>query len=443
MSKPAKLYTKHLLTSFFLLFILVGSLFWSADWIRGILANAYQYFDVNLPLSEVYFTVIFLSWIIIAVLVSFIFYLLLTFHTRFELEIWNATKSIALSKEQFRKLYNNAPMPYIMLGKNAEIHEPNKATLRFFEVLPEEIDNKNFFSYISGNFKDQAEIFFEYYKTGIPIDRKEVDLITKNGAVKSVLLSIFEMKNLTDSSKDTGLAMIFDVTEQKLLDKAKTEFVSLASHQLRTPLVTTKWYTEMLISGDLGELNLKQKEYIAKLNTVNKDMIDLVEVLLNVSRIEMGSLPVNLKITNVEELTESILAELAPQIKKKKIKIEKQYNDFLRNINSDPKLLRIVIQNIIDNAVKYTLAGGMVSIAFEESGGEKKMIVSDTGIGISKVNQGRIFSKLFRADNDRNLGSSQGTGLGLYLVKSIIESMGGHISFVSEENKGSTFTLNL
>src|SRR3989344_7158737 len=177
MPNRAKLYTKHLLTSFFLLFILVGSLFLSTDWIRGILANPYQYFDVNLPLDEVYFTVVFLSLITVAVLLSFIFYLLLTFHTRFELEIWNATKSIALSKEQFRKLYDNAPVPYIMLGKNAEIHEPNKAALRFFGVVLEEIENKNFFSYISENHKDQAEIFFQYYKTGIPIDRKEIDLV--------------------------------------------------------------------------------------------------------------------------------------------------------------------------------------------------------------------------------------------------------------------------
>jgi PAS domain S-box-containing protein len=439
-----KPYLKHLIASFLFLLILIDILFLSSNLIKNILINPYQYFAVNnLSITEIQFLIVFLCLVAIAVLMSFIFYLLLTFRTRFELQIWNATKSVALSREQFRKLYDNAPVPYIMLGENAKIHEPNKAALRFFGVVLEEIEDKNLFSYISGDYKDQAGIFFEYYKTGVAIDRKEVDMITKAGAIKSVLLSVFKMKNLESSSKDAGLAMIFDITEQKLLDKAKTEFLSLASHQLRSPLATTKWYTEMLTSGDLGELNPKQKEYISKLNAVNKDMIELAEVLLNVSRIEMGTLPIDSKPTNVEELTEGILVELSSQIEKKKIKINKQYNNFLQNINSDPKLLRIVIQNIVSNAVKYTLDGGTVSIVFEESSGEKKIIVSDTGIGIPKAEQDRIFSKLFRADNARNLTSSQGTGLGLYLVKSIIESMGGHISFVSEENKGSVFTLTL
>jgi len=438
-----KLYTKHLLVSFLFLLILTGALFSSSDFIRDILINPYKYFNTDSSVIEIYFVIVLLCLVAVTVLVSFIFYLLLTFHTRFELEIWNATKSVALSREQFRKLYDNAPVPYIMLGKDAEIHEPNKAALRFFGVVLEEIENKNFFSYISENHKDQAEIFFQYYKTGIPIDRKEIDLVTKNGMIKSVLLSIFEMKNLGSSSKEIGLAMIFDITEQKLLDKAKTEFLSLASHQLRAPLATTKWYTEMLTSGDIGEMNPKQKEYVTKLNAVNKDMIDLAEVLLNISRIEMGALPIDLKTTNAEELTESILTELSSQIEKKKIKINKQYDGFLQNINSDPKLLRIIIQNIISNAVKYTLDGGTILITFKESSGGKKIIVSDTGIGIPKIEQGRIFSKLFRANNARSLSSTQGTGLGLYLVNSIIESMGGHISFVSEENQGSVFTLTL
>lgn len=435
------LYTKHLITSFVLLFVLVGALFLSSNFIRNFLANPGQYVAINLPTSNLQFFIMFFALAVIAVLISYIFYLLLTFHSRTELQVWNATKSLALSKEQFKKLYDNAPMPYIMLGKNAEIHEPNKAALRFFEVLPEEIDNKNFFSYLSDEYKNQAEIFFEYYKTGVSIDRKEVDFITKSGAIKSVLLSIFEMKNLASSSGDRGIAMIFDITEQKRLDKAKTEFVSLASHQLRTPLATTKWYTEMLISGELGDLNSKQKEYVEKLNTVNKDMIDLAEELLNVSRIEMGSLPIKLQATNVKDLTESILIELFPQVQKNQITIKRQYNNLFENVNTDPKLLRIVIQNIISNAIKYTLAGGTVSIIFDESNRQKKIIVADTGIGIPQGEQGRIFSKLFRADNAKKLGTSQGTGLGLYLIKSMIESLGGGISFVSEEGKGSVFTL--
>lgn len=438
-----KLYTKHLLITFFFLLLLTGSLFSFSGIIRNILINPSQYFKTSLSITEFNFLIVFIGLIIISVLASFVFYLLLTFRTRFQLQIWNATKTVELSKEQFKKLYDNAPMPYIMLGKNAEIHNPNKATLRFFGVTQEEIEDKNLFSFLSSNSEEKSEFFLQYYKNGVSINRKEVEMVTKSGEVRTVLLSIFEMNKLGGYSKETGLAMIFDITEQKLLDKKKTEFLSLASHQLRTPLATTKWYTEMLSSEGLGELNEKQKEYIARLNNVNEDMIDLVEVLLNVSRIEMGTLPIDLKPTNVQELIESILAELSPQIEKKKLKINKEYNELFQNITSDKKLLRIVIQNIISNAVKYTAEEGSVSIVLDESGKNKNIIVSDTGIGIPKAEQGRIFSKMFRAENARLLSTSQGTGLGLYLVKSMIESLGGQISFTSEENKGSIFTLTL
>jgi PAS domain S-box-containing protein len=440
---PSKIYTKHLAVSFLVLLFLLIALFSSVSFIKNALADPARYFNTSAPVSEINFLIVFISLMVIVVLGSFVFYLLLTFSSRFKLQIWNVTKSVALSREQFKKLYDNAPVPYIILGKNAEVHEPNKATLRFFGVVAEEIEGKNIFSYFSEEFKDQAEIFFQYYKTGIPIDRKEVAMVTKDGGVRSVLLSVFKMKNQAGFDKDSGLVMIFDITEQKMIDKAKTEFLSLAAHQLRTPLATTKWYTEMLTSPGFGEISPKQKEYISKLSMVNKDMIDLVDVLLNVSRIEMGSLAVDLKPTNVEEIVETILVELTPQIEQKKLKINKEYGGVLRNINSDPRLLRIVIQNLVSNAVKYTLDGGTVSIAFEDSGKTRKIIVKDTGIGISEKEQGRIFSKLFRAGNARNLTSSQGNGLGLYLVKSMIESMGGTISFTSEENQGSVFTLIL
>lgn len=419
---------------------MINALFLSSDFIQSFVKNPSEYVKGGFLNFDLQFSIVFIGLIIIIVLISYIFYLILTFNSRSELVVWEKTKSLALSKGQFMRLYESAPVPYVMLNKNGEIYEPNKATLRFFGVVPEEIEGKNLFSFASEEDKELAEKFFHYYKSNLPIERKEIQMVTKNGEVKSVLLSIFEMKNL-ENGKSMGMAIIFDVTEQKLLDKAKTEFVSLASHQLKTPLATTKWYTEMLTSGDLGELLPKQKEYIDRLHAANDNMIELVDVLLNVSRIEMGSLAVEVKPTNVEELSESVLLELNPLIEKKRINIIKKYNNCLTNVKSDPKLLRIVIQNLISNAVKYTPEDGTINIDFEETPNERKIIVSDTGVGIPKGDQGKIFTKLFRSDNVKILPNSQGTGLGLYLVKSMIEGLGGNISFVSEENKGSTFTI--
>jgi PAS domain S-box-containing protein len=437
--KKRLLVAEHLSISLAVLSILCGLIFFSFSLIQDVWNNSQRYFSSGLSVSETQFYIVYMALVLISVFVSYIIYLLLTSRTRAEIMATNFTKSLSESLDQFRKLYEGAPVPYIILNKKGEIIESNKAALRFFGVVEREIKDKNLFSFVPKEDFEKTEKLLQYYKSNIPINKEEIRMVTKNGEIKWVMLSVFEMINPKDFSY-TGLATIFDITDRKQLDQAKTEFVSLASHQLRTPVATVKWYTDMLLSGGLGQLELKQTEYIDTIHKVNEGMIGLIELLLNVSRIEIGTLKVDTKIINVIEITDSVLLELSSQIQERKIKINKQYSDNLKSIKSDPKLLRIVIQNLLSNAVKYAPVDGEVDIIFKESFSEKTITVSDNGIGIPEGEQGKIFTKLFRAGNAHD---SQGTGLGLYLVKSIMETLGGNISFVSEENKGSTFTINL
>ncbi len=438
----SKIYSKHLLTSLGVLITLIVAIFLSKDFIQEIIKLLISQDTKDLLIATIYPNTITYFLITLSVLISYIIYIQLSYNTYRKIDNFSIATGSNLSREQFWSIYDNSPVPYFILDSDAKIQGQNKSALRFFGVFPEEITGKNFFSYLSGAENEQFEMFFQYYKSHIAINKKEVQMTTKNGDARIVELSIYEMPN-PGTFTNTGLAMIFDITEQKLLDKAKTEFVSLASHQLKSPLAEMKWLTEMLSSGSLGEFSPKQIEYINKLNTANEDMIALVDLLLNVSRTEMGRITLDIKETNVETLSESVLNELAPLITKKGIIIEKEYNNLLQVLKTDPKLLRIVIQNLVSNAIKYTPDGGTVSISFSENSGKSKIIVSDTGLGIPKDQQCHIFTKLFRADNVRSSSTSQGTGLGLYLVKSMVQAINGDIDFVSEENKGSTFSITL
>jgi PAS domain S-box-containing protein len=435
-----RLLLNYLLTSVIILMILLGVLYLSFSLVGDILKSPQVYFNTDFSPEEAQFVAVYISMVTISVLISYIIYLLLASKLRVELMVRGETKTLTISREEFKRIYEESPVPYITLGKKGEIQAPNKAALRFFGVIPEEIEGKNLFSFFSKEDLDKAEKFLQRYEANIPINREEIRMTAKNGAIKWVLLSVFEMRNPRNFAY-TGLATIFDITEEKRLDQAKTEFVSLASHQLRTPTTTIKWYADMLNSGGIGELSAKQKDYIEKIYKVNEETIGLIDTLLNVSKIEIGSLVVERKPTNVEELFENVLVELSSDIEKKKIHIDKHYNDSLKNIESDPKLLRIVIQNLLSNAVKYTPEAGTVAIMLKQSFTESTITVSDTGIGIPRQEQDRVFSKMFIAGNASGTSNSQSTGLGLYLVKSIMEAMGGSVSFVSEENKGSSFTI--
>lgn len=262
----------------------------------------------------------------------------------------------------------------------------------------------------------------------------------KNGSIFPVAITA---SKVFIENKPIGSIIVFrDITKEKEIDKAKTEFVSLASHQLRTPLSTINWYTEMLLSGDAGKINKEQKKYLEEVYQGSKRMVGLVNALLNVSRIEMGTFAIEPEPVDLKKTAQIVLKELEPTIKGKEIKMDESYDSDLPIIQFDPKLINIIFQNLLSNAVKYTPAAGSVSLMVSKDIESIIIKVADTGYGIPQNQHVKIFSKLFRADNVVSK-ETEGTGLGLYIVKSIIDHAGGRIWFESEDNKGTTFHVTL
>lgn len=222
----------------------------------------------------------------------------------------------------------------------------------------------------------------------------------------------------------------------------KTEFISLVSHQLRTPLTAMKWFSEMLLQGSTGELKKEQKDFISNIHVSNERMIELVESLLNVSRLESGRILLDLKPTSLESLLKEVLVELEPRIILKRQNLNSQIAENLPLVNVDPKLLRQVLSNLITNAVKYTPEEGRLSVKLNADEKNIRFEIQDSGIGIPKHEQDKVFEKFFRAENTSALEAT-GTGLGLYLVKLLIHEFKGELNFESEEGNGTTFWFTL
>ncbi len=234
-----------------------------------------------------------------------------------------------------------------------------------------------------------------------------------------------------------------DVTETKILERRKSEFVSVVAHQLRTPLSGLKWTLHMLISGDFGNLTDEQRTFLMKSYENNERMITLVNDMLAADRIESGRMKYTLMRISVRDLVENVLFEVFPSAQRRKIKIDFQCppkENFPAFV--DPSKIRAVLQNLLENSVKYTMKGGTVLIKMEASGTDVKITIKDNGIGIPKEQQAQIFTRFFRAGNAVKMEPS-GSGLGLYMVKKIVEQHGGKCWFTSEEKKGSAFYVTI
>jgi len=224
----------------------------------------------------------------------------------------------------------------------------------------------------------------------------------------------------------------------KVLDSTKDEFISMASHQLRTPLTSVKGYMSMVIDGDAGKLNPKQQELLEQAFTSSQRMVYLIADLLNVSRLHTGKFVIDRVSTQLADVVEGELAQLRETAKAKNIVLEFKKPKNFPSMMLDETKTRQVIMNFADNAIHYTPDGGKIQVTLLDRGDSVEYLVSDNGIGVPKADQHHMFTKFYRAGNAR-VTRPDGTGLGLFMAKKVIIAQGGAVIFSSQEGKGSTF----
>jgi len=325
-------------------------------------------------------------------------------------------------QSKIRSLIDSTSNGIVMFDERGEISLINPAALYLVH---------------SNSKKDLSLIFKSVKDAGDDLAKRIKNCINKGESFKLseikienkfVEISINPVKD--DVDKIMGVAMIIhDITQMKQIDNMKTEFVSVASHQLRTPLTAIKLFTEMLMNEQVGKLKKEQKKYLDNVYQSTDRMVRLVNDLLNVSRIESGRLSIVPELVFIDQFISIIIEEAKPLAQARNCKINfVKMKKKLARIPIDVNLVRQVVHNLITNAIKYSREnGGFVRVELKDYDRNNILIkVSDNGIGIPKEKQDRIFQKFFRADNAVK-SETEGTGLGLYVSKMIVESSGGKI----------------
>ncbi len=270
---------------------------------------------------------------------------------------------------------------------------------------------------------------------------EKISLLNSEGKrtpVSGIVAPFFDERNRIQGV----VAVIRDVTAERELDRQKSGFISIASHQLRTPLSTIRWFLDLLLGGDAGALKSQQREFLQDVYTSTTRMITLVGDLLDVSRIETGRIQMKKKAADLRALIRAAIGDHALEAAGKKLNVSLDCQKGLSEVMIDPELMRVAIGNLIGNAVNYSPAGGEVTVRAGKEGEGAVVEIRDSGIGIPLRQQHRVFERFFRADN-AVANETMGSGLGLYISKLIIDASGGKIWFESSEGKGTRFFVAL
>ncbi|MDD5055647.1 MAG: ATP-binding protein [Candidatus Peribacteraceae bacterium] len=270
----------------------------------------------------------------------------------------------------------------------------------------------------------------------------EITLVRKDG--KNVPLQLRVTPILSEQRCIGSVALIRDMTEERRIDRMKSEFITLVSHQLRTPLSSMRWYLEMLLGGEAGALKGDQETYVKEVDAANSRMVQLVNALLEVSKIELGTFTLHPTPIDLRKLTDEVLKTLRAMQSNRHVSVECSSPDIPLLVASDTSLLTLIIENLISNAIKYSGGGSPVQINIDRTADGQYAIltVRDRGIGIPSAQQRFIGKKLFRGTNAMSL-DTDGNGLGLYISSIAAETIGANISFDSTEAEETTFSLKI
>jgi len=276
-----------------------------------------------------------------------------------------------------------------------------------------------------------------YVRTGKPLNIQEV-MIGEN----YYRLFMSPVRDIIEHIFIGAVVVMEDVTEQKKLDKMRTEIISVTSHQLRTPATIVKGNLEMVLGGDVGKVTKEQKELLDDTYMGNERMIHLINDLMDAAKINEGKLVFPLEPVQLEDLVGEVVDENALFAKEKKVSVSyARPDDPLPKVKINRQRVKQVFQNLLDNGIKYSSVGdkGKVMVDIENDGKYLRLTVKDNGIGIPKADQGKIFERFSRGSNSTKLDPGGGSGLGLYIAKAVVEQGGGKVWFDSKEGEGTIF----
>ncbi|MDX1766101.1 MAG: ATP-binding protein, partial [Candidatus Saccharimonadales bacterium] len=265
---------------------------------------------------------------------------------------------------------------------------------------------------------------------------KELSIAIQN----SLFFEQIQKFNITLQRKIKQATTRLEHSNQKLkdLDEAKDEFISMASHQLRTPLTSIKGYVSMVMDGDAGKVNKQQKKLLAEAFASSQRMVYLIADLLNVSRLKTGKFIIEPTEVDLSQIVQDEVGQLEPTAQQRNLKLSYTKPRRFPKTMLDETKIRQVVMNFVDNAIYYTPAGGKIDVSVKATKKYIEFVVKDNGIGIPKDIQAKLFTKFYRAPNAMK-ARPDGTGLGLFMAKKVVIAQGGSIIFSSEEGKGSIF----
>lgn len=356
-----------------------------------------------------------------------------------------ARKAAEKEKEKTKAIISNFVDPIIVIDKENKLDFVNPAARQIFSFIDADIGKsiasndyysmKNFQSIIKREYKVKTS-----KELKVNFDEEELEI---NFDGQDLTYKVITAEVINDHHEYLGLMKIFyNLTREKMIDKLKSDFISIAAHQLRTPLSAVKWIIKMVLDGDLGKLNEEQKKILLKGYQSNERIIVLVNDMLNVSRIEEGRFGYVFTNDDFLETLNIVLESLENQIKAKNIKFVLEKPKVLPQIFFDKSKMTLVLQNLLENAVKYTPEYGKIIVSMELGNDFLKVKIKDNGVGIPEKDYSKLFSKFFRAENVIRM-QTEGSGLGLFIVKNIIKKHGGEITFNSQEGIGTEFVFTI
>ncbi len=355
-------------------------------------------------------------------------------------------QELTVERNKVSSLLANFVDPIIVLDKDNKISLTNPAAEKMLGItkndLGQEISSKNNFSI--ENFKNIIKRAYTVKK----VEQTESEkIMTEETDFKissqEITYKIITAPVMASNKEFLGTMKIFyDLTRENMIDRLKTEFISIAAHQLRTPLSAIKWVIKMVLDGDAGKLNKEQRDLLSKGYKSNERVINLVNDLLNVSRIEEGRFGYSFANCNFQDILNVVIENTERVVAKNHLKLTLNKPEKMPIVFLDKDRITLALQNLLDNAVKYTPEYGKIELNVENLGKELKIMVKDNGIGIPERNQAKLFSKFFRAANVIR-SETEGTGLGLFITKNIIERHGGRINIASQEGKGTTVSVTI